>query len=215
MKNLPSNASSLYEYAKAKALSSKLNTPVRSAVRWLLKSVPVWRTGSATFNNVTAQNEELLSSFGKCFKLPMWENRFTRWIEEPTHTNRLSSWEEVRVAFGLRADSVETVKMLHKKSNGSGFLPIRCFNEVVAQKNRARVLYQLERNEIVQRVKEDTLLLNPSILWARDWYSPFAQGVMATNWMNRTAVELPHTSRMSLATTAYISNGARHASNML
>ena len=139
----------------------------------------------------TKRNAELRANFSSCFKLPEWPCVFVYFNEQPPRTERMTSWSDIKLAFGMNDQQLAVMKALHDLGDRYGHITAAAVTTVIQSKNYKRTVDRLIKAELIQEVAQNIFTINPSIIYGRDWWSPFAQGYLVTSWMNAMPVSMP------------------------
>lgn len=138
----------------------------------------------------TPANRAEYKSFGKCFKLPYWEDTMCH-TTESERFDRQVTWKRIQVEFGLTKLELELVKVILKESckNYQGGWKCRYDSIQVANGNKARTISKIIKKEAI-KVFDGNIILNPAIEIGRYGWSQFLLGAMLVQWLNERSVEL-------------------------
>jgi len=134
----------------------------------------------------------------KVFDHPIWDNSLVYAMKAPEHAERMTNWDEIRAKLELTKPELNLVQKLWETASPDG---------KVTFTSRKQKMTALKGNDFVREIGGD-YYLNPAIVWARNWWSPCCQGIMAVRWMNQLTCDLVVSECIGDFRT-----GATHASN--
>jgi len=152
----------------------------------------------------------MVKTFRDQVHLPEWSNPFCYWYRTPKHTDRLVSWEEITKKFHLQSTQSPTLEKIYNRTNYHGWINFAQINKIIPQKNRSRALKSLCERDVLSK-RCGGYYLNPSILWARDWWSPYMQGVLVQSYIYSIHVEAPPISKFHIVSSASMERGCQWA----
>jgi hypothetical protein len=140
------------------------------------------------FENLVDLNKGIRDEFALCMKVWEWANPFCYWYKEPEFAERLTSWEDIQTTTKLTDKELDLLVFIHKNTDFSGAM---CRSQLSKYKDRkkSRTLTTLVQKDAVKVIATE-IVVNPSIMFGRDWYSPFYQGVLLSAYMNEFLVKV-------------------------
>lgn len=179
---------SVYEVIDYKAENHNFLTDEEKLLRIELENIDDHADDTDRIQSSLANtNYRTRQIFSNCFKLPEWSNPFIYWYNMPTGTSRLTTWEEIGTAFKLTVSQRLNLQELENQTNLRGRIKYTDYTK----KDKSRIVQQLLKKQVVKIIEHlegddfvDVIVLNPSIVYGRSWWSPFMQGVMLVEWMN-------------------------------
>ena len=127
------------------------------------------------------------------YSFPIWDNVLCYFEQAPKIHHRLTPWKEIGQKLNLNNKQLDQLKKLYDLADCKGYLPPETFKG----KHRKQDIQKLVQNNIICTLnpelgkRREGFLLNPCVLWAREWWSPWAQGGLAMMWMNEIETTLP------------------------
>lgn len=146
-------------------------------------------TNNQIQESIGKRNYTVREAFSHCFKVPEWSNIFCYWYRMPKHASDLTAWTEIQRKFGITSSQTSNLQTVLDKADCAG----RIRYKDLVLKDKARIIVQLVKHDCVKRFGYSTdgskgdkefIVVNPAIVYARDWWSPFMQGVMLCEYQN-------------------------------
>lgn len=139
-------------------------------------------------------NKEVRETFAQVMVLPEWDNAFCYWTKCPKVPSRLQTTEAVAQGFGLRKAQTAPIDKiidcaLETAPSYRQALRGMVHYEQLKLRNKDRTLQRLAEAGVI-KVIDEYIVPNPAVLYGKDWYSPFVQGVLLTEYMNEVLVPL-------------------------
>lgn len=149
--------------------------PANELALSMINTTPVTRT---------PENNRTYKAFQKCFKLPYWENTMCH-TTKSYRFDRQVSWDRIKQEFNLTPKELILLKQVYTESLQGWSTPYDLIK--VSNGHKARSINNLVKKEAL-KVIEGHVIMNPSIVIARNGWSQYLLGVMLVQWMNERFV---------------------------
>ena len=125
-------------------------------------------------------NAEFHTIMADLYSMPLWINKDVYDYLPPNTDKPLTPWSDIGPAFSLTQHDLELLKILFTISDDYGTVSFDVVDSLMGIEDLA----SLVEAEVMQKVDDETYVVNPSIIWGRSYLSPFTKGLLVSYWIN-------------------------------